>query len=90
VRAVEQLDVTIAGIAQFAEMDRADADRLDNHRLAIVASEDVVYGMARMYQSVSDDGPQNVMVFREIAEAMEWLGMQGPTGPPPGEPSPAT
>jgi hypothetical protein len=73
VRAIERLEVTPKGISRFVAQDKTDASHLGDHRLAIVASENVVYGMARIYQALSDDSPSNVMVFRNPAEAKTWL-----------------
>lgn len=76
VRAVERLEVTPNGISQFVARDKADSAKLGDHKLAIVASADVVYGMARMYQTLSNEEVQHVMVFRTIPEARAWLGIE--------------
>jgi hypothetical protein len=38
-----------------------------------VASEDVVFGMARMYQMTTVESDSRVGVFRTIEEARAWL-----------------
>ncbi len=53
--------------------DEADAAKLEGCRLAIVASEDLVYGMARMYEMQVGALPPSVGVFRDMAEAEAWL-----------------
>lgn len=73
VREIERLEVTPKGISRFVAQDKTDETQLGDHRLAIVASENVVYGMARMYQSLTDGSPRNVMVFRNPTEAKTWL-----------------
>jgi hypothetical protein len=72
VRAVDRLEVTPNGISQFVARDKADSAKLHDHKLAIVASADVVYGMARMYQTLSDDETQHVMVFRVGWSRLRW------------------
>ena len=62
------------GIRRFAQQDAAAAG-LGDYRLAIVASEPVVFGMARMYQAHTADALSNVMVFRTVSEARAWLGL---------------
>ena len=74
VRGIERLDVTTNGIRQFVAHDARHAERFAGHRMAIVANEDVVFGMARMYQTMSD---VNVGVFRSIEEALAFLGQAG-------------
>ena len=70
-RTIERLDVSAEGIRQFVLNETRHAERLANHRVAILASENMVFGMARMYQTLSD---VRVGVFRSMAEAMAFLG----------------
>ena len=75
VRNVDRLDVTPEGIRRFAQQDAADATTLGDYKLAIVASEPVVFGMARMYQARTSEALSNVMVFRTVSEARVWLAV---------------
>jgi hypothetical protein len=75
VRGVERLEVTPEGIRRFVAQDKASADQLRGFKLAIVASKDVVYGMARMYELRTDGDPLLVNVFRDMEEARTWLGL---------------
>ncbi len=70
-RTIERLEVSAAGIRQFVAHEGRLAPRFANHRVAILASENMVYGMARMYQMLSD---LNVGVFRTTVEALKFLG----------------
>jgi hypothetical protein len=74
VRGVERLDVTPDGIREFVQLDATDSGRLQGYKLAIVASEDVVFGMARMYQTRTSSHLPNVKVFRTLEDAEAWLG----------------
>ena len=73
-RAVTELKVSSKGVASFSGFDR---DVGDGHRIAMVASEAVVFGMARMYQQVTVDGDR-VGVFRSMEEALDFLGIEAP------------
>ena len=44
-----------------------------NARLAIVVADDLGFGMARMYQILSDELPQHILVSRDYTEAENWL-----------------
>jgi hypothetical protein len=57
-------------IALFVPVDRLG----HRTRLAIVAAADSVFGMARMYEMLRMDAPEEICVFRDMAEAREWLG----------------
>ena len=71
VRGVTELAVTPDGIRMFTSFDRVHAS--DAGRLAIVASEDFMFGMARMYQMRGTD--DSVGVFRSVEDARAWLGL---------------
>lgn len=49
-------------------------------RRAFVATNDYTFGMARVFAAVAETQGQTIAVFRNIAEAEEWLGLSGPTG----------
>jgi hypothetical protein len=72
-RAVTDLSVTTQGVSAMAGYDRDNPDTEGRHRLALVASEDVVFGMARMYQMTTVESDSRVGVFRTIEEARAWL-----------------
>lgn len=74
-RGIEDLQVSPEGISRFAMMDQQHADDQADFKLALVANEDLVYGMARMYQMSTGPNPQQVSVFRSVEEAEAWLGI---------------
>ena len=43
---------------------------------AIVADGDVLYGLARMYESMTDDLPTELRIFRQKEEAVAWVKKQ--------------
>jgi len=45
-------------------------------RLALVSGEDAGFGLSRMYQAFRSDSVIEVRVFREMAEACAWLGIE--------------
>jgi hypothetical protein len=45
------------------------------HKLAIVAEENVAYGMSRMYQTLGEPNIRSVGVFRNYKDGEEWLGI---------------
>ncbi len=75
IRAVTELAVTPEGIAKMVMQDAEDADKLGAHKLAIVVSKEVAFGLARMYESMTEQNMPNVQIFREMSEAREWLGL---------------
>ena len=48
-------------------------------RWAIVASRDIDFGAARMFEVFADKIPTDICVFRDIDEAKQWLA-KGPAG----------
>lgn len=49
--------------------------KCEGFRSAIIADEDYVFGMSRMYEMISGEELEEVMVFREPYEAAKWLGI---------------
>jgi hypothetical protein len=71
IRAIERIAVTPEGVRAMVDYDRRAG--VAAHRLALVVSQEVAFGMARMYQLVGAREDQSVGVFRSIDEAMQWL-----------------
>jgi hypothetical protein len=77
-RHVRRLDVTPAGVRRLADLVR-QIDRLAlPTKVAVVAADDVAYDTARMYEAlrVGQHAPAEHRVFREMAEARRWLGLE--------------
>ena len=75
--AVEHLqDVNPASLKKLADVAAA-ADIADHHaKLAIVAAQDVHFGMGRMYESLRECAPhatKEAAVFHTREEAEQWL-----------------
>ena len=53
----------------------------EKSRRAMVADDDHVFGMHRMYQTLreTNEKPGQIKVFRDMAEARRWLGLDEPT-----------
>jgi hypothetical protein len=43
-------------------------------RCAVIASKDSVYGMSRMWEILSSERSQHICVFRQMNDAITWLG----------------
>jgi len=75
-RRVTQFDLTGQGIRTLAGMV---VSRLNSHAVpwqtALVAPQDVAYGLSRMYQILREGSMSQVEVFREFSEAWRWLGL---------------
>ncbi len=46
-----------------------------NIKSAILTSEDIQFGVSRMYQTLQNKGDDKSMVFRSLTEARKWLGL---------------
>ena len=44
-------------------------------KTAIIAPDDLPFGLGRLYEAYSDESPETTSVFREIDKAFEWLGL---------------
>jgi hypothetical protein len=68
---VSEVQVTSEYIREVAR----STSYAEGSRRAFVASSDVQFGLSRMFQILSDESPAEVRVFRDLAEARRWLGL---------------
>ena len=59
----------------MVDHDAKQSSTLDGYKLAIVAGDDAVFGMARMYQTLTEANLPHVAVFRDLDAAARWLGV---------------
>jgi len=70
-RGVTKLEITTGTIHRMVDLNPFGAGA----RRAFVLSSEGAYGMARMYQTLSDASPDKVELFRALEPALEWLGL---------------
>jgi hypothetical protein len=66
---VTDVQITVSTIREMVRLNPFGAGA----RRAVVITSDVVFGMARMYQILSDDSPDELLIFRKIDDALRWL-----------------
>jgi hypothetical protein len=80
--AVEHIDVPSAARVKELAVLSAGMDPVGgSSRFAIVAPQDIAYGLGRMYEQFREldrRSTKEVSVFRTVSEAMEYLGVQSP------------
>jgi len=63
-------------LLHFAEFVEAKlADITASTKVAVVAPKDLSFGLARMYEVLSDSVHWNFVVFRAMDAALAWLGL---------------
>jgi hypothetical protein len=75
-RDVTEVRVTSGGVRRMTELNPFG----QGARRAIVAPGSTAFGLSRMYELMKSDTDDEVMVVREIGEALKWLADQAPTG----------
>lgn len=68
---------TSNGVMEMLRVMEQSSDRRSTAKAAIVATSDVAFGMARMFQThsaIQDQDPK-FRIFRDMDEACEWLGL---------------
>ena len=78
-RAVSAFQPDSDDIRKRTQHDRSSI-RLDAGRIAIVASDDFVFGMSRMYETLMDGSNVTARTFRDMADAEAWLGLASGDG----------
>lgn len=74
-RSIEDFDVSSRDIDEIAEWQTSIDSMIGNGKCAVVASRDSVFGMSRMWEMISAKRSQHICVFREMDDAMSWLGI---------------
>lgn len=67
------LEVSSRGVEEMVSMDLHYESNFQGGVIAVLAPSDLAFGMARIYQSLSDNSPVKVGVFRSMGEARDWL-----------------
>jgi hypothetical protein len=74
-RTAEEPQVSSHTLRRVADMFARTDRTPDRTRVALVAESDVAYGLSRMYQAFRSESPLDLRVFRQMAEARVWLGL---------------
>lgn len=74
-RNVGSLSVTTKGIKQLIAHERQRMGGKCGGKKAIVATSDISFGTARVYQTLSFDKTFTIEVFRKHEKAIKWLGL---------------
>ena len=71
----ENLKITSAGMQKAGRLiETFLRGQSEGMRTAVFAPFDRGFGLARMYEMLNDRSTESVMVFRDLDEAMRWLG----------------
>jgi len=71
-RGVAEARVTNGAIRTLADSRSFDAGA----RRGMVAPQDLVYGLARMFEMLHEQAPEDLRIFRTLEEAERWLGLK--------------
>ena len=75
---VRRVDVTPAGVRRLADLVKQIDRLLLPTKVAVVADDDAAYEAARMYEAmrIEQKAPAQHRIFRNLAEARKWLGVE--------------
>jgi len=77
-RAVTTRNIDTQEIKDLVTFIRANqTKRGSDYRVALVVSQDLHYGLARMYEAYSQDLPAQIKIFGKLDEAIAWLKLIG-------------
>ena len=71
---IENFDVSTKDIDDITEWQVSIDKLIGNARCAVIASNDSVYGMSRMWEILSSERSQQICVFHQMNGAINWLG----------------
>ena len=68
--------VTAEGLRSLSVMvEGYVAGKCDRFKSAVVAPKDLPFGLARLYEALSEESPESVKVFRNMKDALGWVGV---------------
>jgi len=67
-------DVTTDDIYKIVEWQESIDAMIGDGRCAVIGSSDLVYDMNRVWQTLSSGRSQKICVFRQMNDALTWLG----------------
>jgi hypothetical protein len=68
---------TMAELQQIVALVARHAASIGKKKLAVIAPRPVTFGVARQFQTLADDGPLDVGVFKDRRAALGWLRHEG-------------
>lgn len=74
-RGITEFSLSSNDVKNVVDQDKKNEPLFDNSKCAIVANRDLVFGFSRMWEILAEDTNLTKMVFRDIKDAMNWLGM---------------
>jgi hypothetical protein len=75
-RSTHTFDLSMPDIEELAALHESLESIIGDGKLAVVASTDVVYGISRMWETVTESHTLlTTNVFRDLREAEDWLGI---------------
>ncbi len=70
ISAIDSVTVSVGAVRDLA---RECAPEPNKRKIAVVAERSVVYGMGRMFQTLTDGKLPNLRIFRDLQPALEYL-----------------
>lgn len=76
VRNAQVKSVTSKGLLQLSDLVKSYVkEKGIEFKTAIIAPEDLQFGLSRVYEAISHESPEEIMVFRDLNNAFDWLGI---------------
>ena len=72
---IDRTTVTSDGINRFARyIENQLIERgINTYYTAVYAPHDLTYGLSRIYDVMTNESPESVMVFRQLSDAVSWI-----------------
>ncbi len=70
---VDKFEISVAELRRIASQDEKAARQNPGMLVALVSTQDIMFGLARMWEAYADEAPFETAVFREREEAEAWI-----------------
>ena len=75
-RKITEFDLKSSDLSQIVEQDKNNEPLFDKSKYAIVADSDLVFGISRMWEILSENNLITTMIFRNTIDSLRWLNLE--------------
>lgn len=74
-REITELNIKIEDIERIVIQDKEHEPLFDQSKCAVVSTGDLIFGLSRMWETLSEDNKLERIIFRNFDDALGWLGI---------------
>jgi hypothetical protein len=74
-REITQFDVNYEDVLRLVKQDKLNETLFDQSQVAILTGSDAMFGIARMWTTLSENTQIKTRIFQDLEESLEWMNV---------------